>query len=878
MNASRTGLLARVWKAWVRVWLLAYPRRFRQRFGADLLTQYSGDHDLSVRAALNAGRDLLRGGIGARLDDARTSWRSGARPGIDALRVDARHIFRSLRRRPLFPAAVVTTLALAGGLSAVVFALLDMTFLRPLPYPDASRMVSIGNQWIGFEHASLSIPEYLDVRARNRSLESISVFTAANLNLLASHAGPERLNGARVTSSFFDVLGVRPTLGRLFGVDDDQPGPPRRVVLSHAFWSRRFGADAAVVGTRLTFDFGDCEVVGIMPPDFRFPAADTDIWIPLAINTASPGSRGNHNRQAIARLKAGASLEQAQADLHRIAMDLQREFPSSYPVGSGWDTSVRVLRDHLYGDFRRPLWLLMTAVMFVVLIACANVANLMAARASERRHELATRIALGAPTLRLAQHAFVEGALLGAAGGAAGLALGSLVLGVLRSGLPSRLPVPDAVATDLRVAAFAIGLTACAGAVASLVTLRRRHLPVLIAHRGSSDGAHRFRTVLTAAEIALATFLLAAGGAALGGFADLIHRDPGVDIDRVVTARVTALSRYAQLEALTGYFDRIVSSVAETPGVIHAGLVSVLPLSGDTSDRLFAVEGLPPDLRPGEQMRAVGGEYFQALGIPLRAGRYFDRRDAAGGELAAIVSRLAATKYWGTTSPIGRRINFGGRNSTDPWTTVVGVVDDVRHHHLASAFVPMVYVPVSQVPERSLTVVARLEPSRQTGGRLIADAVRTVDPSQPVFAELTMHDWFSRSVAEPRFNLTLLGLFAALAIALTAVGIYGVMSGLVARRTRELGVRLALGANPSALRRLVLRDGVLITAVGLAVGLAASTLASAAMGAVIPGARPIDLSMTGGVVLIILVVTLAACYLPARRAMSVDPVVALRAE
>ena len=870
----------RVWDRWIGLLLRFYPRRFRERFGDDLRAQYAQEGRPSLRGAMTAFRDLVTGGIGARSDDARTAWRAAASPGLDAIRVDTRHIVRGLRRRPLFPLAVVSTLALAGGLTAVVFAILDTTLLRPLPYSDAGSLISIGNTWTGFDHAYLSIPEFLDYRTRNRSLESIAAYTSASFNMVTSHEGPERLLGARVTASFFDVLGVRPVLGRVFTADEDQPGLPRVVVLSHGLWSRRFGAARSVLGTRLTFDWGTSEVIGVMPPELRLPDANTELWVPLSINTASPGSRGNHSRQVIARMKPNVGLEQTRADLHHLAIELQREHPESYPTGSGWGTSVLGLRDHLFGDLRTPLSLLMTAVLFVVLIACANVANLMAARASERRHELATRLALGAPRLRLVQHALIEGILLGVAGGAAGLALGSGVLQLLRSGLPERLPVPDHIATDLRVAAFAIGVTACAGVLASLATLRARQMPTLSAHRGSSDAsANRIRVFLTASEIAIATFLLVAGGAALRGFADLVQQDPGVATERIATARVTALSRYAQLEALTGYFDRIVTSVAQAPGVRHAGLVSLLPLSGDTSDSVFVVEGraVPGQPPPDEQLRTVGGEYFQALGIPLIAGRYFDRRDGPSGERVAIISRLAATKYWGDQHPVGSRINFSS-TASEPWTTIVGVVGDIRHRGLDSSFVPVIYVPVSQFPERSLTVVARLEPSGPSHPRLIAEAVRAVDNSQPVFAQLTMDDWVALSIAELRFNLTLLTLFALLAIALTAVGIYGVMTAMVTRRTRELGVRLALGARPATLLRVVLRHGAFITGVGLTIGLLASAIASALMGAVLLGARAIDSVMIVSVTGIVLGVALFACFVPARRAMRVDPIVALRTE
>ena len=876
---SGAGIGRWLWDRWIRLLLCCYPRRFRDRFGDDLRAQFRHATPPSFTAAIVALRDFSRAGLGARFDDARRAWGERTPSGLDGLRVDTRHILRGMRRRPLFPLAVASTLALAVGLNAVVFAILDTTLLRPLPYANEDRLISLGSRWIGFDHSSVSIPEYLDYRARNRTLESIAAYTSASFNLVTD-AGPERLPGARVTASFFDVLSIRPALGRVFSAEQDQPGASNVVVLSDGLWRRRFGADPAIVGTFLTFDSGRREVLGVMPPELRLPDADTELWIPLAINPAAPGPRGNHNRLAIGRLKAGVGIDEARGDFHRLAVELARDHPQNYRAGSGWDTSVRGLREYLFGDFRKPLSLLMAAVLFVLLIAGVNVANLMAARTGERGHEIATRAALGAPRFRIGQQALVEGLLLGLTGGAAGLALGAGILRALRAQLPERLPVPDQMLTDGRVAAVALALAAAAGVLASLSTLRGRHsLSVLVAHRGAS-GPQRARAVLTVAEIGLATFLLVAGGVALRSFADLMRSDPGVSIDGIATARVTALSRYARLEDLAGHFDRIVTALSRTPGVTHAGLASILPLSGDTSDRGFAIEGRPQTGQPNpdEQMRAVGGDYFQAMGIPLIGGRYFDARDSASADYVAIVSLSAARKHWGTANPIGRRINFGGSTLSEPWTTIVGVVGDIRHRGLDSAFVPVLYIPVSQFPERSLTVVARLEPWRTEGPRVIADAVRTVDPQQPVFAARMMDEWVARSVSEPRFTVLLLIVFASLAMILTAVGIYGVMSSMVARRTRELGVRLALGARPATLLGLVLRRGVFLTLVGLAAGLMAGALSSFAFRAVFVGGGTIDPVVAGLVVALVLGVALLACFVPARRAMRLDPVDALRAE
>ncbi len=572
-----------LWQRWIALLLIFYPARFRRLFGADLLEQYrEPERGPLVRAAFDAGRELARGGLGARLDDARRWWSRRSSGGTDALVVDLRHTLRGLRRQPLFAFSVVATLALAAALNAAVFGILDAALIRPLPIPGEQAVVSIGSRWVGFEHSAVSIPEYLDYVDRSRTLSSIAAYTHASFNLESEAGVPERVLGARVTASFFEVFGVNATLGRVFTAAEDQPGQSPVAVLSHGLWVRQFGASPDVVGRTIRFDSGTREIIGVMPQGFRFPDEGAELWIPLSINRASLPSRGSHNRMVFARMAPGITLERAQQEMSSIARDLERQYPAMYPAGSGWDLSVRRLREHMFGDFRAPLQLLMAAVMFVLLIACANVANLMMARASERDHELATRAALGASRFRLARQAVAEGAVLGAAGGLVGLALGSALIAGIRPLMPEGLPVPAGLLTDPRAAGFSLLLTAAAGSLAAMMTTARVINPGVArsprTNRATSDAAsQRIRGALTATEVALAVMLLVASGVALRSFARLIEVDSGLSTASVATARVTALTKYAEAKDLGAYFDRLVSSVGERPGVAQAGLISAAP-------------------------------------------------------------------------------------------------------------------------------------------------------------------------------------------------------------------------------------------------------------------------------------------------------------
>lgn len=870
------------WDWWVALWLRAYPRTFRDRFGQDLAAQYPPPRRRAIGPGIRAAADLLRGGLGARADDLRRRPRGAG--GLDGLRSDAVHAVRSVRRRPLFAVMVIATLALASGLNAAVFGILDTTLLRPLPYPSERALVSIGNTWTGFPHAAVSLPEYVDFSTRARSFAAMAVYSNASINLTATAGAAERIQGTRVTASFFDVLGVPAALGRTFTAGEDAAGA-RVAVLSHAFWLRRFGGDPRVIGATLETDGGSGEIVGVMPAAFALPSALTDVWIPMNLVPGDAGSRGAHNRQVVARMAPGVPLTQAKDEMRRIAAQLQEEYPDHYPVGSGWGVDVVPLRERLVGDLRAPLQALMAAVLFVLLIACANVANLMVARTTERSRETATRVAFGATRGRLVRQSLFEGLLIGGCGGLAGLLLAAGLFVALEAWLPEDLPRPANVLADARVIAFALGLTAAAGALtAALTAMRSTRRPAVDALKGSraTADARRTRAVLTAAQISLAVMLLVCGGFALRSYARLLAIDPGLRTEHVATARIALSStRYPDAAARTAFFDRVQAALEQQPGVLRAGAVSMLPLTGQTNDWTFGVEGYVPPA-PGipvtEQARLVHGGYFALMGIPLRAGRLFTPSDNAAAPRVAVVSELLAKKYWKDGDAVGRRIRLWGLDSDEPWTTVIGVVADIRHRALDEAPVPFLYFPLAQRPTSTMTLVARLDPAGGRGPQVIADAVRTIDVQQPTWAPGTMDEWLGRTVAQPRFNLVLLSLFATLAVLLAAVGVYGVMAFAVSRRTRELGIRLALGAQRASLLRFVLSEAARLAAAGILVGGAGALLAGQYMRAIFHDLRLSDPVVLSAVPVLVFVVALLASYVPARRAMAVDPVEALRAD
>ena len=884
----------RLWTRFLRTLLFFYPRRFRRTYGDALVADYQPAPRRRVLATIAATTwDLMRAGLGARLDDRRrrraAAGRTGRTPVADRLRTDLRLARRSLAANPAFTSAAVVTLGLAAGLNAAVFGIFDATLLRPLPYPAASRIVSIGSTWTDLSHASVSIAEFLDYRERATAFASLTAMRKVSVNLADGAGAPERVQGARVTASFFDVLGVEPIAGRRFAEAEDRPGQDGVALVGEGLWIRRFARDPDLVGRTIRLDGEPIVVVGVLPATVALPGLDVEIWRPLAIDPARPGSRGAHNRLVLARLAPGATLEGARSQMDAIARQLAAEYPDSYPGGSGWGVSVLPLRARLVGNLEAPLALLFVAVIFVLIIASANVANLMLVRALDREREFAMRAALGASRARLLAQTLVEGALVGGTGGAAGLAAGAGLLALVAPLLPAEASVPGRLLLDLRVGVFTLAVTSLTGVLASayaaLQAGRGSAADPLRASTRSSAGrsTRRIRHGLMIGELALAVLLLVGAGQAVRGFVRLLAVDPGIEIGGVATARVSpSPARYPGATEVLGFYGRLLAELDRAPGVEHAGAVSILPLSGDESDWAFGVEGFTPSFpgeTPDEQGRLVAGDYFQSLGIPLVAGRFFDGRDTADGPPVVIVNASLARKYWGGAGAVGRRIKLWGLDAADqPWRTVVGVVGDIRHRVLSDPPVPILYYPNAQFPDRTLTVVVRASGEAAAGARLIEDTVRRLDPEQPVFAVRTMRDYVARSTVEPRFSLVLLGVFATAAVLLAAVGVYGVMAYAVGRRTREFAIRLALGAQPGWLLARVLGQCLSLVGLAVALGLLGALAAARRMASLFYGAAAFDPVLLGGAALGLGMVALAACWAPARRAMRIEPTEALRQE
>jgi len=881
----------RVWSLWIRLLLRGFPPSFRQEMAADLANQYEADAPRTtvqfVLRGAAAAVDLVPAGLGAWMDDLRAglNWPRGRAGG--GVAADVRYGCRILVRHPAYSGTIVLSLALASGLAAAVFGIFDATLVRPLPFPDEHRLVSIGSRWTNFAHASVSIPEYLDYRRLARSLDSIAAYRSVSATLAEGHAGPERLSGAAVTASFFDVLDVQPALGRVFSDVEDRPGAEPVAVFAHGLWQRRFGGDPSVVGRTVRIDDRTVTIAGIMPPSFRFPAADTDIWLPLRVNPASPGGRGAHTRRVIARLRAGSTLDAARDELSAIGRGFAREFPEDYPEGSGWGVSVEPLRERLVGDVRGPLRMLLAAAIFVLLIAAANSSGLMLANASERRAEFAARAALGASRLRLVRQVVVESTVAGALGGALGLPVAELLLRGLHAGVPPALSRPEVLAFDPRVLVFALGVTGlaagAAGAYAAMHATRVRAGEALRSGARAAGGRslRRFRAVLVAGELALALLLLIGAGLSFRSVTRLLDVDPGLEASNVTTARLSLPStRYATGRDTVTFYRHLIDSLEAAPEVAHAGAVSVLPLSGSDSDANFGVEGYVspvPGQNPNAQARFVAGDYFRALGIPLVRGRLFTGADHSDAPFVVIVSGALARKYWPGVDPVGRRMKLWSLDDDGPWRTVVGIVGDVRHAGLDGDETPILYLPVTQYSQRTLTVVVRANRDEPLG-RLVQDRVRALDPAQPIYDVRTMEDWIARSTAQPRFSLGMLVVFAGAALALAALGVYGVMAYMVAGQTRELGVRVALGAQPADLMRLVMARGMLLASAGLALGLAGAWPAARYLVAFFHGVEPLEPAVYAGAAGVLGLVALVACAVPARRILRLDPTAALRAE
>jgi putative ABC transport system permease protein len=806
---------------------------------------------------------------------------------------DVKYGLRGLWKAPVFTAIAILTLALGIGANTAIFSVVDAVLLRPLPYASPSQLVSL------FEvrpeesaaKTGASYPNFEEWREQNRVFSEMAGMMAHDLTL-TGRGEPSIVRTVVVTSAFFALLRAKPLVGRTFLAEDGKRGATPVVILSEALWRSRFGADAKIVGRSITLDKRAYTVVGVMPAEFRSPlfTASEEIWIPLAQDPLFSGwmsRRGGHWLRVLGRLKPGVTPGQAQAQMEAIGAGLAKEFPAE---NAGWSIRIEPLQQVIVGNVRVALLVLLGAVGLVLLIACANIANLLLTRATSRVREMGIRIALGAGRARIIRQLLTESALLGLAGGAVGVALAYWGVEGLVAFLPADLPQLRAIRVDGSVLGFALLLSLAAGFVFGLAPALLAsdcHLQTSLKDAGGRSGgdgaaAGRARNVLAVAEIALAMVLLVAAGLLLHSFVSLTSVNPGFDARRIWKTDVS-LPRYeySTPQQWTAFSNQLLERIQAQPGLRDSALAVPLPLVQGYVNLGFEIVGnapLPPGTTPNADYVSVSPDYFHVMGIPLLRGRLFNRQDSPAAPPVAIISQAMARRYFPHQNPLGRQMVFGFPPDSHVSREIVGVVGDVRDVALHQAPGPMMYVPFAQGPFWGGTVVVKSTMSPASVVTAIREQVRAIDPDLPVTDFESMSYAVETTAAQPRFRALLLGLFGLLALVLAAAGIFGVISYSVSRRTHELGIRIALGASPHAMRQMVLGEGGKLAAEGLGIGAVAALVLTRFLRSELYGIGAMDPATFVGAGILLAGVALAACYVPARRAMRIDPISALRDE
>jgi putative ABC transport system permease protein len=806
---------------------------------------------------------------------------------IEALGQDLRQAARSLLKSPDFTSVAVLTLAVGMGASASIFSVVDAVLLHPLPYAQPDRLVVMWQRDLktGTPVVEISYGEFEAWKAAAPAFEGMAAMTATNFRVnLTGRGEPVPLEAAAVSGSFFELLGVTPIAGRSFRPDEDRPGGTPVAMLREGFWRRQLSADPAVVGGPLTLDGTPTTIVGIVPDDVSLPKG-ADAWFPAGSGLSAEPVRSIRILKAVARLGAATRLDQARAEMDLVA---ERQAEALPKENAGFGIHVAPLSEQVYGDTRHALLLLLAAVGLVTLIACANVANLHLARGADRESELALRLAIGASRARLVRQLLVESLLLSLLAGAAGLLIAWWSVTALVARVPADVPRLAHVGVDLRVFAFCLALCALTALLIGLLPALRAAAtqPADTLREGTRRASEalrgrRLRAALVVGELALSLALLA--GAALTGRSlfGLLDLDPGFDPAQTVTARLGLPDKYATREDRTAFFEPLLERLGAIPGVEAAGLVLLRPLSDPIGwDYDFTVEGQTSEQQernPPCNYEAVSADYFRAMRIPLARGRVFGPEDGPEGGPVAIVSRALAERFWPGQDALGRRLKFGPADGDAPWHSVVGVVGDVRNRGWTDMWLDA-YVPYQRWSFGRMDLVLRTSVDPQSVVPAFRRAVYAGDPEVPLADVTTMDAAVEEATAGPRFTALLLGLFAGVAVLLAAVGLYAVMAGTVARRTRELGVRMALGAGRGALLRLVVVDAFRLTAGGIAIGLCLALAGGRALHGLLYDVRPSDPSTLAATALLLAAVALLASALPARRATRVDPMSALRYE
>ena len=803
---------------------------------------------------------------------------------METLFKDLRYGVRSLLKQPAFTLVAVITLALGIGGNSAMFSVVNAVLLRPLQYPESDRIVVLEgiNPSKGITQSNMSIPDFADWQSQNQLFEHIAGFIAGGL-LLNNGDETERVHGTAVTADFFSLFRTPSLHGRTLQADDAQPGREPVAVLSYGLWQRRFGGDRNAVGSKVMVGAKSTTIVGVMPPGFDYPA-QSEIWAPLPLDPAKE-ARDNRFISVIGRLKSGATVSQAQVQMDTINQRLAQSYNET---NSGWGIRVTKLQERLVGDVRLSLLVLLGAVAFVLLIACANIANLLLARSTARRKEIAVRTALGASRLRIIRQLLTESLLLSLLGGALGLVFSVWLTRLLIAISPPNTPRFDEIRPDARVFIFTITLTVVTGLVFGLAPALQASRSDLTEGlkeglRGNAGGArsNRLRGLLMVAEIAMSFILLVGAGLLIKSFLHLREVRPGFKTDKLLTMRVSVPpGKYRENEARIQFFQQAINRIQSLPGVQSAGMVLSLPLGGDTFNvwRGYIREGRPatPEESDNAAYLATTPDYFRTLQVPLIAGRAFTDRDTDNTAKVVIVNETMARRLWPGQSPIGKHLTIW-RDEKFP-REIVGVVGETKRS-LDNDPSQQMYVPYAQDASwSSMSFVIRTSGDPASTSPAVRNEIRSLDKGAPVFNVRTMNDLLATSVAPRRTPMLLLSAFAAAALLLAMIGIYGVTAYYVTQRTQEIGIRMALGAQMSDVLKLVLRGGMTLAAIGIAVGLAGAFALTRWMTSLLFGVKPTDALTFIAVAVCLLVTALLACYLPARRATKVDPLVALRYE
>ena len=798
---------------------------------------------------------------------------------METLLKDIRYGVRSLLKRPGFTAIAVMTLALGIGVNTAIFSVINAVLLRPLAYNDPARLVTF--------RSNQSALDVADLEAQSHSFSVIGGEVKQALDYTAG-AEPIQFQTGQVTGGYFAALGVPAARGRFITADDDKTGAPFVVVLSHGLWMSQFGGDPQILGKTIPLSGNIYTIVGVMPPSFASPRDNIEAWTPVHVsNPVAANFRGVHFLRTYARLAPGINLEQARAEMQLV----DKAFAAQYPDNSKNRSTVLIpLHERIVGDSRQSLLILFASVSLVLLIACANFANLLLARAAEREREFVIRTALGAGRWRLIRQLLTESVLVSLAGGACAVVLAIWATNLLVGLQPENLPRLQEIGVDARVLAFTFGVSLLTGIVFGLLpawTASRSVVNDALKEGGRSSTAggarQRMRSTFVVAELAVALVLLVGAGLLIKTFWNLRSVGPGFNADHLLTMRVELPeARYKETEKQTRFRKQSLEAVNSLPGV-KAAMVSELPLSGDSLDHDFVIDGRPP-LAPGDEpsleTRSVMGDYFGTMGIPLRAGRDFGPQDfTENSPLVGIANEMLVRQYFPNEDPLGKRIRWA-RDPEVHWMTIVGVVGDVKHFGLDLPEQPTLYSPYTQINpwKRWMTFVARTQSGPEGMAGAVKQQIWKIDPQLPVSKVKSMDDVAAASFAERRFNMLLLTLFAALALVLAAVGIYGVISYAVTQRTQEIGIRMALGAGRNDVLKLIIRNGLALTLLGIVIGIAGAFGLTRLMSTLLFGVTPTDKPTFIAVSAVLIVVALLACYLPARRATKVDPLVALRYE